>query len=169
MTIHSEHPFAPGPDGGDDARRFRGRLGGAVSLWTSGQDPDPAGLTVSSLMLATGEPAALLALLDPDSDLAHTLLETSRAVVTLLEWPHRGLADAFAYTVPAPGGPWRLGEWSWGAYGPRLTSATTWAEVSLIRHEQVGWSTLVTCSVDRVVVGEGADALLHRRGRYSHS
>ena len=63
MTIHSTHPFAdPDPD---PARRLRGRLGGAVSLWTAGEPEETrgwAGLTVSSLMLAGGEPARLLAL-----------------------------------------------------------------------------------------------------------
>ena len=33
MTIHREHPFA---DADDPLRRFRGRLGGVVTLWTSG-------------------------------------------------------------------------------------------------------------------------------------
>ena len=35
MTIHSEHPFLD-PDA-DPVRRLRGRLGGAVTLWTSGR------------------------------------------------------------------------------------------------------------------------------------
>ena len=34
VTIHTEHPFLD-PDG-DPVRRLRGRLGGAVTLWTSG-------------------------------------------------------------------------------------------------------------------------------------
>ena len=34
MTIHTEHPFQD-PDV-DPVRRLRGRLGGAVTLWTSG-------------------------------------------------------------------------------------------------------------------------------------
>ena len=39
MTIHSRHPFAdPEPD---EVRRFRGRLGGAVTLWTTGEGAVP--------------------------------------------------------------------------------------------------------------------------------
>ena len=39
MTIHSGHPFAdPEPD---PVRRLRGRLGGAVTLWTTGDGRDP--------------------------------------------------------------------------------------------------------------------------------
>ena len=35
MTIHTSHPFAdPEPD---PLRRLRGRVGGAVSLWTAGR------------------------------------------------------------------------------------------------------------------------------------
>ena len=48
------HPFAdPEPD---PVRRLRGRLGGAVTLWTAGDGATRAGLTVTSLMVAGGEP-----------------------------------------------------------------------------------------------------------------
>ena len=67
VTIHTDHPFADAEP--DPVRRFRGRLGGAVTLWTAGSGDDRAGLTVTSLMVANGEEPRLLALLDPDSDL----------------------------------------------------------------------------------------------------
>ena len=73
MTIHSGHPF-PTPD--DPVRRLRGRLGGTVSLWTAGDDAERAGLTVTSWLVAGGEPGRVLALLDPDADLTELLLET---------------------------------------------------------------------------------------------
>ena len=99
MTIHDGHPFAvPEPDR-DQARRFRGRLGGAVSLWTAEDAGERAGLTVSSLMVAPGEPAALVGLLDPDADLTGALRASGRCVVQLLGWRHRDLADAFAGTA----------------------------------------------------------------------
>lgn len=169
MTIHSDHPFLEPEGERDPVRRLRGRVGGVVSLWTSGSGSDPAawaGLTVSSYVVAGGEPARIVALVDPDSDLADALGETGRAVVQLLRWEHRDLADAFAGVAPAPGGPFRMAEWEETGHGPRLASATTWALVSVEDFRSVGWSTLVTAVVDDVVVGEEPDPLVHRRGRY---
>lgn len=164
VTIHSEHPFLdPEPD---PVRRLRGRLGGAVTLWTAGEGDGRAGLTVTSVMLASGEPARLLALLDPDSDLAERLTETGRAVVQLLSWPDRDLAEAFAGTAPAPGGRFRQAEFEQTAWGPRLASAVTWAGVRLESAAEVGWSSLVTCVIDEVGIGPDDAPLLHRRGRY---
>ena len=160
MTIHSSHPF-PTPD--DAVRRLRGRVGGTVSLWTTGD----AGLTVSSFMVAAGEPARVLALLDPDSALAEAFDETGTGVVQLLSWRHRDLAEAFAGTAPAPGGPFRLASWEPTAWGPRLADAATWAGVRLESAAPAGWSTLVTAVLEEVVVGEDDEPLFHRRGRYA--
>lgn len=166
VTIHSEHPFLEPESQRDIARRLRGRLSAAVSLWTSGVGPERAGLTVSSLMVATGEPAKVLALVDPDSDLLETLTETRRAVVHLLRWEHHQLADVFAGVVPAPGGPFTQASFTQTEAGPRLDSATTWASVTLESVRDVGWSALVTCTLDGAVIGEEPDPLVHRRGRY---
>lgn len=164
MTIHASHPFAdPDPD---PVRRFRGRLGGAVTLWTAGADRARGGLTVTSLMVAGGEPARVLALLDPDADLTLALEETGRAVVQLLAWRHRDLAEAFAGTAPAPGGPFRTGDFADTDAGPRLSDAGGWAEVTLEEASDVGWSRLVTCTIDAVGLGDDAEPLGHRRGRW---
>jgi flavin reductase (DIM6/NTAB) family NADH-FMN oxidoreductase RutF len=137
-----------------------------VTLWTAGGEDDPAGLTVSSLMVAGGEPGRVLGLLDPDSDLCERLIATGRGVVCLLGWEHRDLADAFAGTAPAPGGPFRTGRFTTTEWGPRLDSALAWARVSVETAQDVGWSTLVTCTIDEVELGEDAAPLVHRRGRY---
>ena len=126
MTIHSGHPFAEADP--DPVRRFRGRIGAAVSLWTAGDGRDRAGLTVTSLMVAGGEPGRVLALLDPDADLTLALEETGRAVVQLLSWPHRQLAEAFAGTAPAPGGPFRTAAFIDTDAGPRLADVAAWAD-----------------------------------------
>lgn len=165
MTIHSSHPFADRDP--DPARRLRGRIGGGVTLWTTGEEPDRAGLTVTSLMVALGPVPALLALLDPDSDLLDGLRATGRAVVQLLTWEDRQLAEAFAGTAPAPGGPFRQAEFVATPYGPRLARASTHANVSLTSEREVGWSVEVGVTLDEVTTGgDDAAPLLHRRGRF---
>ncbi len=160
MTIHSTHPFAdPDPD---PVRRLRGRVTGTVALLTS----EGAGLTVSSLMVAHGEPGRVLALVDPDSDLADAVERTGRAVVQLLSWSHRELADAFAGTAPAPGGPFRTGTFEDTAWGPRLADATSWAGTALESATEVGWSRLLTLRIEDLTVGDDDAPLVHRRGRY---
>jgi len=167
VTIHSGHPF---PTEDDPVRRFRGRLGGAVALVTCGAGAERAGLTVSSLMVANGDPARVLFLVDPDSDLGEKLEVGARAVVQLLAWPHRHLAEAFAGTAPAPGGPFRTGSFADSDWGPRLADATAWASVSVESLAEVGWSLLVTAvieSAELAAVDDGDEALLHRRGRWA--
>ncbi len=171
MTIHSGHPFLPPESERDPVRRFRGRLGGAVSLWTSGAGDEPgarAGLPVSSLLVAPGEPARVVALLDPDAELSERLLQTRTAVVQLLQWRHRDLANAFAGLAPAPGGVFRLGEWTDAVWGPVLTGVSAWAGVRLAKGQPatVGWSVLVDTVVEHIEIGEESAPLVHRRGRY---
>jgi flavin reductase (DIM6/NTAB) family NADH-FMN oxidoreductase RutF len=164
VTIHQGHPFAdPEPD---PVRRFRGRVGGTVSLWTSGAEAARAGLTVTSFLVAAGEQARLLALLDPDAALTESLLATGSGVVHLLAWEHRDLAEMFAGTAPAPGGMFSHGEFEQTAWGPRLASAASWAGVRLEGKQEVGWSTLVTTVVERLEVGDVDDPLRHHRGRF---
>jgi len=163
VTIHSEHPFRDADP--DPVRRLRGRLGGAVTLWTSG-DP-PAGLTVSSVMVANGTPAHVVALVDPDSDLADALLESGRAVLQLLGWRHRPLAEVFAETAPAPGGKFAQAPFTDTDWGPRLADAGTWAGLGLEESRELGWSLLVVCRVEHVEVGDEDEPLVHRRGRWA--
>ncbi|MFJ9387998.1 flavin reductase family protein [Nocardioides sp. NPDC101246] len=145
---------------------MRGRLGGRVSLWTSGSAGSGAGLTVSSLMVANGSPGAVLGLLDPDSDLRDELEETGVGVVSLLHWRHRDLAEAFGGTAPAPGGAFRSGEWETTEFGARLADAPTWAGVRLVSMTEIGWSALATCEIVALEVGDDTDPLVHRHGRY---
>jgi flavin reductase (DIM6/NTAB) family NADH-FMN oxidoreductase RutF len=163
VTIHSEHPFQDRHR--DPVRSLRGRLGGAVTLWTSGTPEDRTGLTVTSVLVAGGVPGRLLALLDPDSDLAAGLTATGAAVVSVLTWKDRGLAEAFAGTMPAPGGAFAMAAFDQTPWGPRLSSATTWAGVRLESTIEVGWSSLVTCVAEEIVIGDD-EPLVHRRGRY---
>lgn len=164
MTIHSTHPFAADPD---PVRRLRGRLAASVTLLTAGLGPHRAGLTVSSLVVAHGEPARVLALVDPDSDLADAVAATGTAVVQLLGWADRDLAEAFAGTAPAPGGLFRQAAFEDTAWGPRLVGDRTWAGLRLEASDEVGWSRQLRLLVEEVGADEEAPSpLLHHRGRY---
>jgi flavin reductase (DIM6/NTAB) family NADH-FMN oxidoreductase RutF len=79
MTIHSDHPFAEPQQ--DPVRRFRGRVGGTVSLWTTGSGSARAGLTVTSYLVANGDPPHVLGLVDPESELAEAVVDTGTVVV----------------------------------------------------------------------------------------
>lgn len=165
VTIHSEHPFADPQD--DPVRRLRGRVGGTVSLWTTGDEGSRAGLTVTSYAVANGAPAHVLGLVDPESELADAVAGTGTVVLQLLEWRHRDLAETFAGLFPSPGGPFRAAEWSPTAWGPVLADATAWAGVRLVGEPRtVGWSLLLEGAVEHVELQESTAPLLHRRGRY---
>lgn len=168
MTIHSEHPFDPPAAERDQGRRFRGRVGGAVSLWTAGEGIERVGLTVSSYLVAAGQPGRVVAVLHPDSDLLERLDETGVAVMALLGWRDRALADVFAGLMPAPGGAFRGGDWQQTEWGPRLATIDTWVGLRLDRdsRREVGWSALVEAEIAHVEVGDDVEPLVHRRGRY---
>jgi flavin reductase (DIM6/NTAB) family NADH-FMN oxidoreductase RutF len=165
VTIHSSHPFAdPEPD---RVRRFRGRLGGAVTLWTTGEGGSRAGLTISSLMVANGETPTILALVDPDSAFLDALRETPACVVQVLSWRDRDLAEMFAGTAPAPGGAFAHAEWEQTRWGPRLTTAAAWSYAVLVDERPMGWSVELACELEEAhVLDETEPALGHRRGRF---
>jgi flavin reductase (DIM6/NTAB) family NADH-FMN oxidoreductase RutF len=169
VTIHPDHPFRTPEAERDPVRRLRGRLAAPVTLWTTRDaDLDPVGLTVSSMCIADGRPPKALALLDPDSDLWEAMESTRTAVVQLLAWSHRGLADAFAGLAPAPGGPFRMAEWDDAAWGPVLRGASAWAGVRLTDDEprRIGWAVAAEAVVEHVELADDAEPLVHRRGEY---
>ncbi len=165
MTIHTTHPFEPGEGDRDPLRRLRGRLPSPVSVWTTGAARSRAGLTVSSFLVADGEPARVLGLVDEESELWDERPEA--VVVNVLGADHAWLADAFAGTAPAPGGPFTLGTWSDTDWGPALDDAVAHVGVRLVDEEprHVGWGLLVEGVVEHVDLRDGA-ALVHTRGRY---
>jgi flavin reductase (DIM6/NTAB) family NADH-FMN oxidoreductase RutF len=127
------------------------------------------GWTVSSLLVADGEPPELLGLLDEDSDLADVLPHSGSLAVSLLGAPHQFLADAFAGVAPAPGGAFRLGSWRDTEWGPVLAGAPAWLGVRLARGvvERAGWTLLVRGTIEHAEVADEAEAVLgYLRGRY---
>jgi flavin reductase (DIM6/NTAB) family NADH-FMN oxidoreductase RutF len=167
VTIHSSHPFADPPSARDAVRAFRGRLASGVTLWTSVGERRPAGLTVSSVMVANGVPPRILALLDPLSDLCDALLASQLAAVTVLDRDQERLAEIFAGQAPAPGGGFRQAAFTDTAWGPVPATAGTWAGVRLEDSRPVGFAVLVTCVLEELVAtGASEDPLVHHRGRY---
>lgn len=166
VTIHDSHPFEPPPEDRDPMRRFRGRTATGVTLWTSGSDGQRAGLTVSSAMVAAGEPARVLALLDPDADLLETMRRTGAAAVHVLGWRHRQLAEMFGGTTPAPGGAFQHATFEDTPFGPVLADAPARIGVQLESEREMGWSVEVTCRVAEVVLGVDDEPLVHHRGRW---
>ena len=165
MSIHSEHPFATAPGDRDPVRRFRGRTPAPVGLFTAGSGRDRVGLTVSSFLVAEGDPARVLGLVDEDSAFAEA--EPERFVVHLLAPGQEYLADVFAGTAPSPGGAFRQGEWTDSAWGPVLTGAAGHLGVRRVPEatQHVGWALLLEGVVEEVSLTD-TEALIHVRGRY---
>lgn len=164
VTIHSDHPFATPEEDKDPLRRLRGRLAAPVTVWAVGAGGARSGLTVSSVLIADGDPPHVVGLIDAESDF--WLEEPQRWVINVLAARHRFLADAFAGTAPSPGGPFRLGEWTDTAWGPALVDAAGWLGVSVGPDaRKVGWRALVEATVEHVEAFDRMP-LVHLRGRY---
>jgi flavin reductase (DIM6/NTAB) family NADH-FMN oxidoreductase RutF len=161
--IHHIDPFATPAGQRSPARRLRGRLASPVTLWTA---PGPAGLTVSSTLVAEGEPDRLLGLVDPEADLWAAVEESGRFAVAVLGPTHRQLADRFAGLFPSPGGLFALDRWLDTPYGPVPADAGGWAGCRLDDSRECGWGLLVEGVVESVTLTDDGDPLLHHRGRY---
>jgi flavin reductase (DIM6/NTAB) family NADH-FMN oxidoreductase RutF len=168
VSIHGEHPFLPDESERSPVRRLRGRLASPVTVWTSEHAGIRAGLTVSSLLVADGEPGFIVGVLDPLSELWDQLSKSRAAVVNLLGWRDRKIADVFGYVAPAPGGPFKTGNWIETQWGPALAGGSAWAGCQLSEEPpaNLGWGLQVQLEIAQVEFGEDSEPLVHRRGRY---
>ena len=103
----------------------------------------------------------MVGLVDEDSDLGELLTHPQAQpalVVNLLTWEQRALADAFAGQAPAPGGVFRLGEWTESEWGPVLLGSAGWIGARLLPQppEHAGWGLLVRATVEHVELGAAA-------------
>ncbi len=160
--IHRGDPFAIPDQDKSAARRLRSRLASPVTLWTA---PGPAGLTVSSTVVADGAPGRLLGLIDDESDLWAAVERSERFAVALLGPDDLQLADRFAGLMPAPGGLFAGGKWTQTPYGP-VPETATWVGCRLDQAREYGWNLLVEATVETVELGGTQWPLLHHRGRY---
>src|ERR671922_3117560 len=93
IRVGGQHPFATPPERRSQARRLRGRLLAPVTVWTAGSPSAGAALTVSSVLVAEGEPARILGLIDPTSALWEATREAGAFVVHVLGAGDRSLAE----------------------------------------------------------------------------
>jgi flavin reductase (DIM6/NTAB) family NADH-FMN oxidoreductase RutF len=162
--IHSTDPFATPEAEKSELRRLRGRFAAPVTIWTT---PGPAGLTVSSTVVADGDPGRILGLIDEESDFWDAAERAGRFAVIPLTPADRQLADRFAGLMPAPGGLFAAGDWQQTEYGPVPAAAATWAGCRLDGVRPCGWALLVEGIVESLQVGGSAAPLVHYRGRYT--
>lgn len=165
--IHEgEHPFVPPEDERDPVRRLRGRLAGPVTIVTAGDGTDRAGLTVSSLMLAEGDPGSVHFLLGPTADVYDAMVRTDRLVVHVLAHDDRTLSEVFAGRRPSPGGPFAglaVTDTEWGPVIDEIADRAYCSGISVVEH---GYSLLVSARIDEVGVSDLTDPLLYFRGSY---
>jgi flavin reductase (DIM6/NTAB) family NADH-FMN oxidoreductase RutF len=160
---HSSDPFATPEQDRSPVRRLRGRLAAAVTLWTA---PGPAGLTVSSMLVADGEPGRVLGLIDAESEFWDAAGRARRFAVVPLGADEQQVADRFAGLMPAPGGLFASGEWTDTDYGPVPAGAGTWAGCRLESDRPTGWALLVEAAIETVRLDDAPAPLMHFRGRY---
>ena len=161
--IHSSDPFATPDQDKSPVRRLRARLAAPVTLWTT---PGPAGLTVSSMLVADGEPGRVLGLIDQESEFWDAVSAAGVFAVTPLGVQDQQLADRFAGLMPAPGGLFAGGQWRSTEYGPVPAQAGTWAGCRLAGQRECGWALLVEATVETVTLDPAPAPLVYFRGRY---
>jgi flavin reductase (DIM6/NTAB) family NADH-FMN oxidoreductase RutF len=174
MTIHTGDPFKPERGSPNQLRRLRARLPAAVTIWATGSGRERTGLTVSSMLVADGEPGYVVGLLKPETDLVDALTETATFTVSVLRYRHRQLAEMFAGIAPAPGGMFGFGEWHQDRNGPMLVGAIASASCTVDGPPTpTGYGTLLRAVVDSLAVAEVAGdddtddlPLTYQRGVY---
>ncbi|HJW61189.1 MAG TPA: flavin reductase family protein [Actinomycetota bacterium] len=166
IRIGSEQPFAVPPGRRDPARRLRGRLVAPVTVWTAGRPPGGAGLTVSSVLVAEGQPAHLLALIDPTSALWEAVQDTRSFVVHVLATGDRALAERFSEVRPPVRGPFERLEVAESPWGPVLAGRRPRAACRLTGSTPVGYGELVDGVVEQLELPDLDDPLAYLHGRY---
>jgi 3-hydroxy-9,10-secoandrosta-1,3,5(10)-triene-9,17-dione monooxygenase reductase component len=193
MRIGGQHPFATPPNRRSPARRLRGRLLAPVTVWTAGnlegsgepqgpggsggpQGGSPvgrvpvnrggAGLTVSSVLVADGEPARVLGLIDPTSALWEAARQAGAFVVHVLAAGDRALAERFAEVRPPVHGAFAGLEVTGSPWGPLLGGSRSWAGCRLAGSTPTGYAELVAGVIERLELADGEAPLAFLHGRY---
>jgi 3-hydroxy-9,10-secoandrosta-1,3,5(10)-triene-9,17-dione monooxygenase reductase component len=166
IRVGGQHPFATPPERRSPARRLRGRLLAPVTVWTAGDPPSGAGLTVSSVLVAEGEPARLLGLIDPTSALWEAARQAGAFVVHVLSAGDRALAERFAEIRPPVRGAFAGLEVTGSPWGPLLGGRHSWAACRLQGSTPAGYAELVEGVIERLELHDGEAPLGFLHGRF---
>ena len=160
-----EDGFATPAEWHDPARTLRGRLVAPVTVWTAyAADGTAVGLTVSSVMVAEGDPPRLLGLVGPLTGLWEAITGSRPFAVHVLHAHQTRLADHFAGRYPLA--PFEGVATTRSDHGPLLDAVPTRALCRLDGSEDAGHFVLVRAVVEQVEVAHGEDPLVLYRGRY---
>lgn len=166
VNVRYENPFVDPPEARDAARRLRGRLVAPVTLWTAGDEDARTGLTISSIVIAAGEPAEALGLMSETTDLLDAITDTRTFVIHVLGDGDKVLADRFAGVRPSPGGLFVDLDVDQTRWGPAIATVVNRAYCRLIRTERAGYQVMVAGAIERVELDELDTPLVYFRGRY---
>jgi 3-hydroxy-9,10-secoandrosta-1,3,5(10)-triene-9,17-dione monooxygenase reductase component len=166
IRIGSQPPFAVPPERRDPTRRFRGRLVAPVTVWTAGQLPGGAGLTVSSVLVAEGQPARLLGLIDPTSAFWEAAQETGAFMVHVLAVGDQALAERFSEVRPLIRGPFEGLEVAESPWGPVLGGSRPRAACRLAGSTPVGYAELIEGVIEQLELVDLEDPLAYLHGGY---
>ena len=166
IRVGSQPPFAVPPERRDPARRLRGRLVAPVTVWTAGRPPGGAGLTVSSVLVAEGQPARLLGLIDPTSAFWEAAQETGAFVVHVLAAGDRALAERFSEVRPPIRGPFERLEVAESPWGPVLGGSRPRAACRLAGSTPVGYAELVEGVIEQLELPDLENPLAYLHGGY---
>lgn len=164
--IHFTDPFATPEEDREPIRRLRGRLTTGVTIWTAYSDDGPCGLTMSSILVAEGQPALVLGLMGDTTDLYGAIQDSQRFVIHVLDHRHKRLADSFAGAFPSPGGLFAGLPMHESEHGPVIDQLENRAYCELVRTNDAGYQRLVTASITRIEVADLSTPLVYFRGHY---
>jgi 3-hydroxy-9,10-secoandrosta-1,3,5(10)-triene-9,17-dione monooxygenase reductase component len=166
IRIEMQPPFAVPPERRDPARRLRGRLVAPVTVWTAGHPSTGAGLTVSSVLVAEGQPARLLGLIDPTSAFWEAMHAARAFVVHVLAAGDRALAERFSEIRPPIRGPFDRLDVAESPWGPVLGGTRPRAACRLARTVPVGHGELVEGVIEQLELHDLEHPLAYLHGSY---
>jgi 3-hydroxy-9,10-secoandrosta-1,3,5(10)-triene-9,17-dione monooxygenase reductase component len=166
IRIQMQPPFAVPPERRDPARRLRGRLVAPVTVWTAGHLPGGAGLTVSSVLVAEGQPPRLLGLIDPTSAFWEAMQKTGTFVVHVLAVGDRALAERFSEIRPPIRGAFDGLQVAASPWGPVLAGSRPRAACRLAGSTPVGHGELVEGVIEELELPDLEDPLAYLHGSY---